>query len=259
MARSGGFIIEPERVLDAVVTAGGRLSPSDARVFGTDIKALVRVGGRTLLAAVVAALRQVRDVERIIVVGPTSAQPSTPGVDEWIAEYPKGEENLIAALKAAKTERIVFSASDLPFVTPASYAGLIALVPGDVDLGYPLYRRDVFLKAYPNGRTKFARLADGEWTGGSAFVLNRSPFLRSLDALKRAFGARKSLVVLAALLGPSLLAKFVFKQLRIEDVERRASDLLGARMKAVLGADPALGMDCDDAADFTYAHAGEGR
>jgi len=241
-------------VLDAVVTAGGRLSPSEARAFGTDVKALVRVGDRTLLAIVVDALRKAPDTAQIVVVGPRSARESTPGVDRWIDEFPTGEENLIAALQAGTTERIVFSASDLPFVTPRSYSTLIASVGADVDAGYPIYRRAEFLNAYPGGRSKFAQLADGEWTGGSAFVLNRAPFLRNLDALKQAFGARKSLFALASLLGPSLLFKFLFRSLRVEDVERRASSVLGAKVKAVTGADPALGMDCDDLSDLTYAH-----
>jgi hypothetical protein len=244
-------------VLDAVVTAGGRLSPSEARAFGTDVKAMVRVGDRTMLAVVVDALRKTPGTARIVVVGPERARASTPDVDQWIDEFPTGEENLIAALHAGTTDRIVFSASDLPFVTPSSYSTFIASVGADVDAGYPVYRRAEFLKAYPGGRSKFAQLADGEWTGGSAFVLNRAPFLRNLDALKRAFGARKSLFALASLLGPALLFKFVFRQLRVTDVERRASAVLGANVKAITGADPALGMDCDDLGDLTYAHAGE--
>ena len=249
---------EPERVLDAVVTAGGRLSPSDALHFGTDVKALVRVGGRTLLHIVVRSLRQVRDVARIVVVGPRSAQASLGSdVDEWIDEFPTGEENLMAALRGARTRRIVFSASDLPYVTPQSYAKLIELVDENIDAGYPVYRREEFLRAYPGGRTKFAKLADGEWTGGSAFVLNLPPFLKDETLLERGFGARKSLASLASLLGPGLLLRFLFRRLRVADVERRASSLLGAQVKAIVGADPALAMDCDDLRDFTYAHAAE--
>lgn len=248
--------LESGRVLDAVITAGGRLSPSEASAFGTDVKALVRVGGRTLLAVVVGALRQVRDVARIVVVGPRSARAGLPDVEEWIDEFPTGEENLVAALQSAKTERIVFSASDLPMVTPASYENLIALVGDDVDAGYPIYRREEFLRAYPGGRTKFARLSDGEWTGGSAFVLKPAPFLRNLPALRRGFAARKDLFALASLLGPVLLTKFILKRLRVGDVERRASAVVGARIKAIVGADPALAMDCDDAGDFAYAQAG---
>ena len=246
-------------MLDAVITAGGRLSPSDAAAFGTDVKALVRVGDRTILESVVGALRATPEIARIVVVGPPAARGTVQGIDEWIDEFPTGEENLMAALAAARTERIVMSASDLPFVTPLSYASLVRLVDASIDIGYPIFQREEFLQAYPGGRASFARLADGEWTGGSAFVLNRSPLLRNTDALKRAFGARKSLYALASLLGPVLLAKFMLRQLQVKDVEARASRVLGASVKAIVGADPALAMDCDDFSDLTYAHAGEAR
>ena len=224
-------------------------------MFGTDVKALVRVGGKPIIASVVDALRRTPEIGAIRVVGPAAARQCVSGVDEWIDELPTGEENLMAALRAARTERIVMSASDLPFVTPSSFAGLMDKVGPDLDAGYPIFKREEFLAAYPDGRSKFAALADGSWTGGSAFVLNRSPFLRDERVLARSFGARKSLYALASLLGPVLLARFAFGVLRIGDVESRASHVLGARVKAITGCDPALAMDLDDLGDFAYARA----
>ena len=242
-------------MLDAVVTAGGRLSTDGVRMFGTDVKALVRIAGKPIIATVVEALRQTPGIGAIRVVGPAAARPFAPGVDEWIDELPTGEENVMAALRAATTERVVFSASDLPFVTAGSYEDLIARVGADVDAGYPIFRREEFLAAYPAGRSTFATLADGEWTGGSAFVLNRTPFVRDERVLARGFGARKSLLALASLLGPALLVRFVLGRLRVADVEQRASAILGAKVQAIVGAQPALAMDCDDLGDFTYAGA----
>jgi hypothetical protein len=242
-------------VLDAAVTAGGRLTPAEAKTYGTDVKALVRVGGRALLDIVVSALRAIPSVARIVVVGPRSAQTHAAGVDEWIDELPSGEENLLAALRAGRTERIILSASDLPFVTAASYTDLLTRTNAEIDAGYPIYRREEFLRAYPGGRMKFARLADGEWTGGSAFVLNRAPFLKNAALLQRGFGARKSLTTLASLLGPALLLKFALGRARVADVESRASSLLRANVRAVYGADPALAMDCDNAGELAYARA----
>ncbi len=224
-------------------------------MFGTDVKALVRIGGKPIIATVVHALRETPGIGAIRVVGPAQARHFAGPVDEWIDELPTGEENLMAALHAARTERIVMSASDLPFVTPSTYADLLAKVAPDLDAAYPVFRREEFLAAYPDGRSKFASLADGSWTGGSAFVFNRTPLLRDERVIARGFGARKSLFALAALLGPALLARFVFGRLRIGDVEQRASQLIGGRVRALAGCDPALAMDCDDLGDFAYAHA----
>jgi hypothetical protein len=244
-------------VLDALVTAGGRLPRDAAARFGTDVKAMVRIGGRTVLDRIVGALRGVAAIRRIVVVGPAAARCGLAGIDEWIDERPTGEENLLAALDARVGERVVLTASDLPFVSSASYADLIERA-GDSDAGYPIFGRDEFLRAYPSGRASFARLADGDYTGGSAFVLNRTPVLKARRLLERSFGARKSLSSLAALLGPSLVVRFALGRARVQDVERRASSLLGARVVAIRGADPALAMDCDEASDFDYALAREG-
>jgi len=244
-------------VFDAAVTAGGRLLPADALRFGADVKALVRVNGRTLLDIVVSALRAVPGVDRIIVVGPAQAKPFAPDADQWIDEFPTGEQNLLAALRATRTPRIVISASDLPFVTQGSYADLIARTGSEIDAGYPIFTKDEILHAFPGVGTRFARLADGEWTGGSAFVVNRDVLLGNAALLERGFGARKSLSALAALLGPRLLLKFVLGRVRVRDVESRVSSLLRARVRAIVGADPALGMDCDGTAEFAYAGAAE--
>ena len=218
----------------------------------------MRVDGRPLLDCVIGSLRAVESVRRIVVVGPREARAHVGAVDEWIDEKPTGEENLLAALRAGETERVVFSASDLPFVAARSFQGLIDRTTSDAGAVYPVYRKHDFLRAYPAGRARFAKLADGEWTGGSAFVLARAPLLANTALLERGFAARKRLTALAALLGPSLLLRFVLGRVTIADVEQRASSLLGARMQAVEGCDPALAMDLDDAGDFAYAHAEEG-
>jgi len=239
-------------VLDAVVTAGGRLSDADAATYGTDVKALVRVGARTLLRSVIDALRGVAFVRSIVVVGPASARVEAAGVDEWIDEFPTGEENLFAAIGAARTERIIMSASDLPFVTTNSFEDLIARA-ADADAGYPIFRKDEFLRAFPSGRASFARLANGEWTGGSAFVLNRALVQEHAPLIRRGFGARKNPALLAWLLGPVLSLKFAFGVARIEEAEAVASSRLGGRVRAIVGADPALAMDCDHCEDIEYA------
>lgn len=242
-------------MLDAAITAGGRLLPADARRYGTDIKALVRVNGRPLLDIVVSAVRQVPLVARIVVVGPRAAQPFANGVAQWIDELATGEQNLLAALRATQTSRILISASDLPFVTSKSYIDLIEKTDASLDAGYPIFTKHEFLNAFPDVPTQYARLADDHWTGGSAFVVNREALLRNSAMLERGFGARKSLASLAALLGPKLLFNFMLGRVRVEDVESRVSSLLGARVKCVKGADPALAMDCDGPREFEYVGA----
>jgi GTP:adenosylcobinamide-phosphate guanylyltransferase len=241
-------------VIDAVITAGGRLPDDLAARFGTDIKACAVVGGMTMLARTLAALRGVPGVERIALVGPDAIRGAA-NVDEFITELATGEENLLAALRAARGDRTLFCASDMPFVSSRALADLLERAPVEACAVYPIFTRDEFERSYPKGRSSFAMLADGAWTGGSAFVVRAQPLLQREHVLTRAFAARKSLPALAALFGPALMFSYLRGALRVADVEARASRLFHAPVVALRGADPALAADCDDAADFEYAEA----
>jgi len=241
-------------VIDAVITAGGRLPSALATRFGTDIKACVKFGGESMLARTVAALRGVRAVDRIAVVGADAAR-SEADVDEFIIEKATGEDNLLAALGAAQGDRTLYCASDMPFVSARALTDLLERSPEPACVVYPIYTRDEFNSAYPDGRTSFATLADGAWTGASAFVVRARTLLKHERAITRSFGARKSLTALAALFGPALMIAYLRGALRIGDVEARASKLLGGPVIALRGTDPALAFDCDEATDFSYAEA----
>jgi molybdopterin-guanine dinucleotide biosynthesis protein A len=97
----------------AVVLAGGR-----AARLGGQAKPQLEVGGRTMLAAVLAA---VADAERRVVVGPR--QPAPDDVVQ-VREQPPGG-GPVAALRAGlpevATDVVVLLAGDLPFLT----AGLV--------------------------------------------------------------------------------------------------------------------------------------
>jgi len=233
--------------LNAAVTAAGRLAPQEARRYGTAIKALVSVGGRTLLARLIDSLRDVPEIGRITVVGPTEAKACGAAVDLWLDERETGEENLLAALRGAGAGRLLVSAH--------SIGDLLRRTPADVDCAYPIFTRTEFEKAFPGGRSSFARLADGEWTGGSTMVLNADLVLRNERLLRRAFAARKNLTGLALLLGPALALRFATGRLCVRDIQKRIDSLTGGSMIAIRGADPALAMDCDSREDFAYAES----
>jgi molybdopterin-guanine dinucleotide biosynthesis protein A len=107
----------------ALVLAGGR-----AARLGGQAKPQLEVGGRTMLATVLAA---VGDAERRIVVGPP--QPVPAGV-VVVREQPPGG-GPVAALRAGLpgvgSEVVALLAGDLPFLTTALIAELRAALTGD--------------------------------------------------------------------------------------------------------------------------------
>jgi hypothetical protein len=237
---------------DAVILAAGRLHAHDAELAGVEIKALVRVGDTTPLAAIVGAMRPSRRVARIIVVAPGDVHGSLPDVDEWVAEGKTGEENILAGLRTAHTRRAIVSASDAPFVNVDHVDDFLERVPDDADFAYPVYKSEEFLSEFPNGRSRFARVGGVQWTGGSICVMNVKLALANAAFIRRGFVARKSQLAMASLLGVDCVMRYAIGRLEIGDIERRIGRLTGGRAVAVRGAHPALAMDCDSATDIDY-------
>ena len=240
---------------DAAILAAGRLSDREAERAGVRIKALVQVGESTPLAAVIAALRAARAVNRVIVVGPAELRSASNGVDEWVDERATGEENVLAGLRAATTRRAIVSASDVPFVRAEYIDDFLSRVPSDADFAYPVYERAEFLRMFPHGRSRFARIRTGCFTGGSLCLMNVAVALRNHAMIRRAFAARRSQLAMASLLGADCVIRHVAGRLEIGHIEQRLGRLTGGRAVAVRGAHPALAMDCDSAEDIEYVRS----
>ena len=107
----------------AVVLAGGR-----AARLGGRAKPQLEVGGRTILAAVLAA---VSDAAERVVVGPPQSVPDGVLV---VREHPPGG-GPVAALRAGlqhvTTDVVAVLAGDLPFLNPALVADLRSRLTGD--------------------------------------------------------------------------------------------------------------------------------
>lgn len=118
-----GDAVESGRRYAAVVLAGGK-----AARLGGQAKPQLQVGGRTMLATVLAA---VSDAVERIVVGPPQPVPSDVRL---VREQPPGG-GPVAALRAGlphvPTDAVALLAADLPFLTPALVAELLARLTGD--------------------------------------------------------------------------------------------------------------------------------
>ena len=238
----------------AAITAGGRVAGELAAALGTDVKALARVGNRTLLEAAVAAAREA-GAARIVVVGGAEVRAHCAGrVDLVVAESSDGRENLRRALEAAQGDALLLSTSDLPFVDGAAVRAFLAAC-GDADVALPLARADDYERAYPGAPPHVTRVGRERVANGSVVYFAPGVAPRMLDVATRLFAARKSLLRMASLLGPALLARFDVPDAERAEREARAQTVLGLRARAVRDASPALCYDIDTLADYAYAVA----
>jgi GTP:adenosylcobinamide-phosphate guanylyltransferase len=238
--------------LAAVITAGGRVAGGFAEEIGTDIKALAPIGGRRLIDASIDAARAA-GATRIVVVGAAAVHAYCgTRVDEAIDESPSGEENLRRALASARGAPLLLLTSDLPFASPAALSDFLARVQ-DADIAMPLASETAYNASFPGAPDHVVVLAGERVANGSAFWFAPGTALQVSALATRLFTARKSLVAMALLLGPALLARFVTRRLAIADIEDRAQRVFGLRVRAVRDALPSLCYDVDTQADYQYA------
>lgn len=236
----------------AAITAGGRVSGALATAMRTDVKALAEIAGTTLIARIVAAAREA-EAARVVVVGGHEVRAACAATVEAVIDADDdGRINLQRALETAGDDSMLLLSSDLPFVSGAALTDFITRC-GGAQAAMALADADEYARSFPGAPPHAVRLAGERVANGSVFYLAPNVAPRVLSIAQRLFGARKSLVRLAAFLGPALLLRFATGRLRIENIERRAQAALGLSARAVRGCSPSLCYDVDTLEDYRYA------
>lgn len=246
--------------VDVVLPSGGRIAGDFAAEAGQEIKALIEIGGRSVLKRAVEALRATGRVERIVVVGPETVlrHHAAEGADAALPEGSSGPDNIFRGLDWLRANRgndarALVVTTDLPFLTPEALVGFLDTCPADAEVCVPVIRREAFAARYPGSVNDYVRLGDGEWTIGGAFLLDTDALWASRSRIDAVFAARKSQLAMARLLGPHFVARFLTRRLTISDIERRCAHLLGCAGAAVHGCAPELAFDIDLPAHYRYA------
>ena len=246
-------------VYDAILPAGGRIPDVFASRAGTNVKALIRFGNETILERTIRALKETELVGRVVVIGgPDVRSAAKPIADVVLEEERTGPENILKGLKhllasSNPPKKVLVVTTDLPFLTKELIACYIAQCPLDKDISVPLISKAEWLQAFPNSTATFAKLADGEWTIGGAYLIDAGALQSAMPQIEKVFQNRKSVPGMAKLLGPKFLFKFVTKTLTVPDVENKIVSMLGCSGAAIRNAPTALAYDIDDLEDYEYA------
>lgn len=240
-------------MLRAVITAGGRVDDDFAAAIGTPIKALAPFGTGVLLDVVLDAVAAA-GITDVAVVGEPALGARLPASVRLIPAAPRGATNVARALDAWPDDDLLFAASDLPFVTGPELRAFLA-ASAAYDLTMPLADARAYEAAFPDSPPHIMTLRGERIASGSVFYIGRAARAHVRAVAGRFFEARKSAVGMARLLGPGLLLRFLVRQLRIEDVERRAASAFGVRAGAIRDSGPGLSYDVDTIAEYRYACA----
>jgi hypothetical protein len=247
-------------MLDVILPAGGRLNGAFADEAGVSIKALIRIGGQTVLERTVATLRATGIVDRIVVVGPSelALHPATRGADAVLPDGDCGPDNILRGIDWLEAQggaslRVIVVTTDLPFLTADAVRAFVEACPPSGEICVPILRCEAFTERFPDSPATFAPLADGQWTMACGFLLDPNAVRRNHLRIRQVFAARKSEFTMARLLGPLFVLRYLTRRLRVEDIERRCTAILRCRGVAVRNARPEMAADIDTVEDYRYA------
>ncbi|HLW47091.1 MAG TPA: NTP transferase domain-containing protein [bacterium] len=256
---------DASRSVDAVVLAGG--PPAPELTGGALPKAFAPVGSATMVEHVLAALRAVPDIRRIVLVAPAPLPPHIAAAASLSVPARAGVLDNLAAGLAVLEEApehgglrsaaapVLVAAADVPLLTsPAVAAFLDAGRAAAADAVYAIVPRDEVVRVAPGIRKTFVRLADGVFAGGGLVLLRPGAFERARPLIERAVRARKRPWELARLFGLGTLVGLATGRLRIAALERRA-EALGVRARAVVCQDAGVALDVDTPEMLAFVRA----
>ncbi len=242
--------------MDCIIAAGGSIGPDDP-LFPYSLgrpKALIDMGGSTMLERVAAACAGSRYVDGLIIVGLGPNELDGLALPPLLAALPD-TGGLISNVKAGLGWRlehgrpggeILITTGDIPLLTAELVDTFVEQCrPFDHLAYYNLVTRETMEARFPQSRRTFVRLRDAEVAGGD-IVLVKSTVVESNEALWQALAdARKHAWRLAWLVGPITLLRLLTRRLTIAEIEATASRLFGAPVRVLLSPHADLAMDAD--------------
>ncbi|HWD39982.1 MAG TPA: nucleotidyltransferase family protein [Fimbriimonas sp.] len=244
---------------DAILPAGGRIKPDFASVVGTDVKALIKFEGESILEKTLKALRETGRIGRMAVIGCDEVRKASKSLaDDVLPEGASGPENILRGLKDLiskpnASEKVFLVTTDLPFLSREIVDRYLDQCSDGRDINVPLVSRDQWEQRFPGTTATFAKLADGTWTTGCAFLIDVGALENSMPQIEQVFNNRKSVMGMAKLLGPKFLFKFATKTLTVPDIEVKIQQMLGCTGAAIRNAPTELAYDIDALDDYEYA------
>lgn len=239
--------------MNAVITAGARVDGEFAQRIGTRVKALARIGDRSMLGAAIEAARSAGATGIAVVGGREVRDACGHLVERIIDESDSGAVNLRRAFTAWDDDApLLYLTSDMPFISAQGLCAFMKAFPPDC-LAVPVTDCAAFERQFPGAPPFGIEIGGERVVNGGAFWIPARARARVESLAIRFFNARKSIPRMAALLGPVLCLRFALRRISIAALEREAQRKLGIPARAVRGASPELAYDVDTLEEYVYA------
>lgn len=244
----------------ALVLAGSRPGRDTfAARFGTDLKALIPVGGEPMVRRPVRALLESESVGKILVLGQApdriaAALPGDPRIEvrESAATI---AETVLALLDNPATEwPLLVTTADHALIKPATVDEFCRASAG-ADIAIGAVERANLLRRLPGTQRTWLSFRGGAYTGANLFALGSPSVRPAIDLWRSVEQDRKKAWRILSLLGPAMLVLVALRVVSLDEVMVRLSARLGLIIRAVSLSDPLAGVDIDKPEDHALAES----
>lgn len=244
----------------AVVLAGSRPGrDAFAEEFGTDLKALIRVGGEPMVRRPVRALLQSDRIGKVLVL---SQAP-----DRIAAVLPEDARIKTSESQGtiAETMLRLIADHDLQWpllITTADHALLDSTTIDEfcdaadgADVVIGVVERANLMRRLPATKRTWISLRGGAYTGANLFALRSARVAPAVELWRSVEQDRKKGWRVVSILGPAVLLGVALRLVSLDGVMARLSARLGLSVKPVRLGNPLAGVDVDKAADKELVEA----
>lgn len=243
-------------VPDALVLAGSRGGADPAAQYGgVAHKALITLGGQTLLERVLAALAAAG-------VAHTAVSTSHPEVAERaqllgarVLPSEAGPSLSVRRGLEVLGAPLLITTSDHALLQPAWIRRFLDDAPAEAEICALVARRDVVERDAPGTKRTYLRLADGEWSGCNLFLVRSLSGLAAVDLWRKVEADRKKPWRIVRRLGPRLLFRYLSGRLTLAEALAGLGGLCGVRAAAVATPFGMAAVDVDKPSDLDLVRA----
>ena len=243
----------------------GRRAEGDplAAYAGVGHKALIEVGGRTMIERVVGALAAVPEVGRIaiaidrpeLLAGLAGLQPGACGKPVSMLPVEASPSASLARALESEGAPLLATTADHALLQADWVRTFLAACPPDADVVAALARKDAVQAAAPATQRTYLGFSDGQYSGCNLFLLQRPAAAGVLRLWRELEALRKSPVRMMLRLGPAYGLRYRLGRLSLDEALARLGELSGARAAAVTLQDGRAAIDVDKPADLDLVRA----
>ena len=244
----------------AVVLAGSRPGIDEfAAGFGTDLKALIPVGGEPMVRRPVRALLASDRIGDVIVLTQAPLQIANALPRDSRIQVRPSADTIAATMLALCRD----PATQWPLlVTTADHALLdattvdeFAEAAGGAELAIGVVERSAMLRRLPNTKRTWLKFRGGAYTGAKMFALASPRVERAIQVWRAVEQDRKKAWRIISLLGPIMLMMTALRLASLDDVLDQLSGRLGLKLRGVRLSNPLAGVDVDKPEDHALTEA----